>query len=213
MKTPIRLWAWVSVDEDGTCTICRRGGHYLTSFRKEELDKPTIEAELRWQAARARTTVHLMRFAQVDTTRIIPPPTGPVAVPPRPRALSVNYDMVRRQLLRLYGKQRQKLRTTVILVTAIELAACGGAPGLPVARADYGDRWPFTIERGTVRCTRDSPQSSRLLVTLDTGTGIQFGLNGAAIAFGFPDVADALQPGKTGADVQPFIDLGVPLCQ
>jgi hypothetical protein len=102
-----------------------------------------------------------------------------------------------------------------IVMLAALLTACGGTaprPGLAVSRADYGDRWPFTVERGTLRCTPESPRSDRRFVTLETDKRIEFGLNGAAIGFGFPDVREALQPGKTGADVQPFIALGLPLC-
>src|SRR5262245_41973470 len=106
------------------------------------------------------------------------------------------------------------MRTIPLLLLAAGLVACSEArsTGIPVSRADYGERWPFTMEAGTIRCTPEGPQSTRTFVTLDTGTGIQFGLNGAARTFGYPDVTDALQAGKTLADVQPFIALGLPLC-
>jgi hypothetical protein len=50
-------------------------------------------------------------------------------------------------------------------------------------------------------------------VTLDTGNGIQYGLNGSAKTFGFPDSASILKPGIVGNDLQPFIERGLTLCK
>jgi hypothetical protein len=68
-----------------------------------------------------------------------------------------------------------------------------------VSAAEYGDRWPFSLEAGTLKCERESASSSRLLVTLDNGDGIMYALNGSAKSFGYPDSASILKPGKTGA--------------
>jgi hypothetical protein len=81
-----------------------------------------------------------------------------------------------------------------------------------VKDSDFGDRWPFTVPAGTLRCVRESLRSDRLFVTLDTGNGIEYGLNGSAREFGFPDGLRILKPGKTGADIQPFITRGLALC-
>jgi hypothetical protein len=95
------------------------------------------------------------------------------------------------------------------LVLAVLLSiACGGRPGIPVAESDSTD-WPFTVTAGTLRCEVNGP---RKMVTLDTGTGIYYGLNGAARGFGYPDGLKILKPDKTGADVQPYITKGLTLC-
>lgn len=103
-----------------------------------------------------------------------------------------------------------------IISTALLLAACSGTDPrtnrAPVTRADFGDRWPFTIDGGTLVCARESARSGRLLVTLDNGRGISFGLNGSAREFGFPDSASILRPGLTRAAAQPLIDRGLTLC-
>lgn len=92
------------------------------------------------------------------------------------------------------------------------VVGCSSPPGITVSRSEYGDTWPFTIERGTLRCTDSHQSVNRPLVTLDSGDGIEYGLNGAARGFGFPDGMKMLKAGMTGADVQPFIDRGLTLC-
>jgi len=59
-------------------------------------------------------------------------------------------------------------------------------------------------------CVKDGP---RQLVTLDTGNGIQYGINGSARSFGFPDVKAIQKPGTAGIHLQPFIDRGLTLCR
>jgi hypothetical protein len=105
------------------------------------------------------------------------------------------------------------IRATWIIVAAVSFIACGGAaPGIRVTSAEYGDAWPFTIPEGTIECQRESARSGRLLVTLNDGKGIMYGLNGSAKTFGFPDGGEILKPGKVGVDVQPFIERGLTLC-
>ena len=99
----------------------------------------------------------------------------------------------------------------VLFMTIVALAACG-APGDRVTSAEFGEAWPFTISDGTLRCERESQRSPRLLVTLDTGDGIMYALNGSAISFGYPHHRSILKQGKTGADVQPLITRGLKLC-
>jgi hypothetical protein len=89
------------------------------------------------------------------------------------------------------------------------LAGCT-EPGIRVTRDDFGEKWPIVLDGGTLRCQIDGP---RKLVTLDTGDGIQYGINGAARGFGFPDIKAKLKPGKELADLQPLIDRGLTLCR
>lgn len=79
-----------------------------------------------------------------------------------------------------------------------------------VTRAEFGDAWPFTVPEGALRCQTDR---QRKYVTLDTGDGIWYGLNGSAKDFGFPDSASILKPGIVGNNLQPFIARGLTLCK
>jgi len=82
-----------------------------------------------------------------------------------------------------------------------------------VSAEEFGELWPFTVASGTLRCERESQRSQRLFVTLDTGNGIYWGLNGSARSFGYPDGFEILKPGKVGSDLQPFISRGLALCE
>lgn len=82
-----------------------------------------------------------------------------------------------------------------------------------VTRDDYEPNWPFTISKGTVECQHESRRSARVFVTLDTGSGIAYGLNGSAKDFGFPDSKAIMKPDATGADLQPFIKMGLAMCE
>lgn len=90
----------------------------------------------------------------------------------------------------------------------IVCCGCGPTPGIPVTSEEAN--WPFTVEAGTLRCDRDG---ARLMVRLDTGDGRQFGLNGSAKSFGWPNVDAIMKPGLVPADVQTFITRGLTLCQ
>ncbi len=57
--------------------------------------------------------------------------------------------------------------------------------GIRVSRQEFGNQWPLTVPEGTLRCETDGP---RQLVALDTGDGIQYGINGSARSFGFQTV-------------------------
>lgn len=100
----------------------------------------------------------------------------------------------------------------LLIVTASASIGCASPAGIPVSAAQSGEAWPFTIASGTLRCSAERYKSPRLLVTLDTGDGIEYGLNGTARQFGFPDGMKILKHGKTGADLQPFITRGLMLC-
>ena len=78
---------------------------------------------------------------------------------------------------------RRRLIRATVLLTAWSIAACA-ADGIHVTRAEYGASWPFTVAEGTLKCDTDGP---RQYLRLDTGNGIQYGLNGVAKSFGFPD--------------------------
>ena len=86
--------------------------------------------------------------------------------------------------------------------------ACGPREGY-ITIAEYGDAWPFIVSAGTLQCDTDG---SRKYVTLDTGKGIHYALNGSAKDFGFPDSVSILKPGMTGVHLDQFIQRGLTLC-
>lgn len=96
-----------------------------------------------------------------------------------------------------------------VLLTLLAGPGCGDSRGIEVSAAEYGERWPFTIAVGTLRC---DVNGQRKAVRLDTGTGIQYGINGAAKTLGFPDSAAVHKPGVVGVDLQPLIERGLTLC-
>lgn len=101
----------------------------------------------------------------------------------------------------------------IVLLTGVGLCSwwvVSPERGDRVTQVEYGQAWPFTVTAGTLRCVTDG---ARKYVTLDTGDGIEYGLNGSARAFGFPDSRSIYRDGKTGADLQPLIDRGLRLCQ
>lgn len=101
-------------------------------------------------------------------------------------------------------------RSALLIVLVSAVACASPDDGIRITATEYGPRWPFTLESGTLRCQKDR---TRQYVTFDDGQGVQYGLNGAARGLGFPDGLTILKPGKTGADLQPFIDRGLTLCQ
>jgi hypothetical protein len=82
-----------------------------------------------------------------------------------------------------------------------------------ITAAEFGDAWPFTVPAGTLTCTPSGKADGRLLVTFGTGDGIEYGINGSARDFGFPDPDETIvtdYPDLSGLD--PIIERGLRLC-
>lgn len=110
-------------------------------------------------------------------------------------------------------KPPKDTRACLVLFVLVAAAACSSQTNSPgyVSMAEYGERWPFTVPDGTLYCYNDGPRKH---VVLNTGNGIQYGLNGAARGAGkFPDSKDIMKPDKFGVHLQPFIDRGLTLCK
>lgn len=103
------------------------------------------------------------------------------------------------------------LITTLLLAAAL---ACSDG-SISVTADEYGDAWPFAVNSGRIRCTKYAPDTNtRRPYVLFVAGDVEYGINGAAKGVGgFPDGLTILKPGKTGADLQPFIDRGLTLCQ
>lgn len=90
--------------------------------------------------------------------------------------------------------------------------------GKPVSREQFGDAWPFTVEWGCVDCVRNT-KTGMPMATFETmgKYRIVYGLNGHAIAYGFPDISDIWKdnpeiPG-TKISIGPIIDLALEQCR
>jgi hypothetical protein len=65
-----------------------------------------------------------------------------------------------------------------LVVVYAHAAAAEGQRSGRVGRAEFGDRWPLTVEEGTLACSDGA-------VTFRTGSGKTFAVNGAARARGY----------------------------
>jgi hypothetical protein len=116
-----------------------------------------------------------------------------------------------------------------LLVVALLVVACGGArsnptdppePATPdpgyITRTGYGVDWPFSVPAGKLDCYDGAAAGGggRILVTFYVeDRGIEYGLNGSALDFGFPDLDATIlpdYPDKTG--ILDLIERGLALC-
>jgi hypothetical protein len=117
------------------------------------------------------------------------------------------------------------LPAVLLAMTAVLIASCGGAstptqdaapepdPGL-ITRAEYGADWPFSVASGTLSCVPSGNNDGRLLVTFNTGDGIEYALNGSARTFGFPELDTSVMPDwPDGSSLGPIIERGLALCE
>jgi hypothetical protein len=115
-----------------------------------------------------------------------------------------------------------------LLVIALLLAACSGEarsdptdplvtpdPGY-ITRTGYGADWPFSVPGGKLACYDGASAGGggRILVTFYVeDRGIEYGLNGSALDFGFPELDETIlpdYPDKTG--ILDLIQRGMALC-
>lgn len=99
-----------------------------------------------------------------------------------------------------------------VLLGASSLAAAAGER--VVTKSDLGDRWPLTVDSGTLRCRPFRDNLQILTIEVD---GKIWAVNGTAIGQGFPEI-DPIWKGNPeipGARVNigPLIDLAKSLCQ
>lgn len=67
------------------------------------------------------------------------------------------------------------MKKFTITIAALLLTACGSEPKtLQISAAQYGDKWPLTVDKGTLSCE----QPDRIVFT--TSEGQRFGINGSA---------------------------------
>ena len=103
------------------------------------------------------------------------------------------------------------------LALVMVVAACGGGtnptapPGVAVPRPG-DDEWPFTVPSGWVACM-PAPRDLEYVYLVVGDDQLWYGLNGTARGSGlFLDARDILEDGRTPADTQPYIDLGLTVC-
>ncbi len=83
-----------------------------------------------------------------------------------------------------------------------------------VTRADLGDKWPLTIDSGTLQCR---PFMGSLQILTIKANGKTWAVNDTAIGQGFPEMDPIRKddPAIRGAriDTGPLLDLAKSLCQ
>lgn len=67
------------------------------------------------------------------------------------------------------------MRYCLMLPVMLALAGCGGEKTESISQADYGAKWPFTVEKAELLC-EDGPPSA----LVRTGDGKLYALNGSA---------------------------------
>lgn len=122
------------------------------------------------------------------------------------------------------GRKGMRPLGLVLLAAALSVGVlgCGSASadpsrGATVTRADFGDRWPFTVDQGVLRC---EPPSQ---VVFSSG-GVDYAVNGMARgdmrARGWQEIdgiwAPNTDPEVAGMDLKisvgPLIERGLELC-
>jgi hypothetical protein len=78
--------------------------------------------------------------------------------------------------------------TILILALAVTVVGCesdsgtSNSDGVEVSAAELGDKWPLTVDRGTLRCEGD------IDVIFTAPDGTEYGVNGTALDHGFKDI-------------------------
>lgn len=67
------------------------------------------------------------------------------------------------------------MRFCLMFPAVLALAGCGGESGVTVSHSEYGEKWPFTVEKVELAC-QDGPPSA----LVKTEDGKLYALNGSA---------------------------------
>jgi hypothetical protein len=85
-----------------------------------------------------------------------------------------------------------------------------------ITREEYGRDWPFSVPAGTLACYDGAAAGGggRINVTFTPrGSGIEYGLNGSARDFGFPDLDRGIMPAwPNTTGLLDLIQRGLDLC-
>ena len=73
-----------------------------------------------------------------------------------------------------------KINKLFILATIYLFSICAIAGSSKITEAGYGEKWPFTVSEGLLKCSQNE-------VTFVTG-GVAYAVNGSAAAAGFADI-------------------------
>ena len=106
------------------------------------------------------------------------------------------------------------MRAVLLLLLAAVLAGCGDdLHEEAISQQDWEGAWPFTVTHGTLRCT--SRKGPAPVVTF-TAKDVEFGVDDAAEAAGFPTVKAIRRRDRQGrfidGDLDGVLQLGRMLC-
>lgn len=109
------------------------------------------------------------------------------------------------------------LSVFAIAFLALLFSGCG-SDGTKITSAEYGDKWPFTVNEGILSCkdTGSVVGSTRMLEVTLTANGVTYALNGTAkqnTNYANVDPIWANNPSLPGTkkDIGPIIDRGLQL--
>lgn len=88
-------------------------------------------------------------------------------------------------------------RSVVVAILPMFVVACGHSapapiPATSISRADLGDRWPFIVEKGELRCEMKGPPDLQRQLVIFRANSIDYGVNGSAKGFGGFASTDAI---------------------
>lgn len=110
--------------------------------------------------------------------------------------------------------------TLVLTVILAVLSAGCGTGGVKIARTEYGDKWPFTVNEGILSC-RDTGRTvgtTRMIEITFTANGVVYAVNGTAKqnrSYSNIDAIWADDPSLPGTkkNIGPIIDRGLALAK
>jgi hypothetical protein len=112
---------------------------------------------------------------------------------------------------------KTRLLILVVFLPILLLAGCGSSE-TKITRAEYGDKWPFTVDEGVLsfRDTGRTVGTTRMVEVTFTADGVTYGINGTAKGndrYSDVDAIWANNPSCPGArkDIGPILDRGLAL--
>lgn len=103
------------------------------------------------------------------------------------------------------------MKKIMTIIATLLLIACGSEPKtLAISAAQYGDKWPLTVDKGTLSC---EPPTHIIFTTAE---GKKFGVNGSASNDNLSILEIAKETENLGVkfkmDTSFLIDEGMKLC-
>ena len=121
-------------------------------------------------------------------------------------------DFNAQQALEARQAQGRKIWLGCAVVLLLGFVGCfvlfmGGSSAESLTEEDFVGSWPFTVSSGWLDCSV-GVRTGRPMVTFQGG-GDTYGLNGAAMSYGYPDGREIRKP---GGNLSGIIQRGIAIC-